>query len=84
MLGAMPKRASSPKDMNELAFDIVQRATGQRKPEPLPPPKNPAAVALGKLGGAKGGAARAANLSPKRRAEIAKKAAKARWKGHKA
>jgi hypothetical protein len=41
--------------------------------------KNPHAVALGKLGGAKGGAARAAALSPKKRSAIAKKAAKARW-----
>ena len=43
--------------------------------------KNPAAVALGRLGGAKGGAARAAALSPTKRRAIAKKAAKARWKG---
>lgn len=41
--------------------------------------KNPAAVALGKLGGAKGGKARAEALSPERRSAIAKKAAKARW-----
>lgn len=41
--------------------------------------KNPAAVALGKLGGSKGGKARAANLSPAKRRQIAKKAAKARW-----
>ena len=41
--------------------------------------KNPAAVALGKLGGAKGGAARAAALSPRKRKMIAKKAALARW-----
>jgi predicted lipoprotein with Yx(FWY)xxD motif len=41
--------------------------------------KNPAAVALGKLGGAKGGKARAAKLSKKKRSEIAKKAAAARW-----
>jgi hypothetical protein len=41
--------------------------------------KNPAAVALGKLGGAKGGAARAASLSPAKRKAIAKKAARARW-----
>jgi hypothetical protein len=41
--------------------------------------KNPAAVALGKLGGAKGGNARAAALSPRRRKQIAKVAAKARW-----
>ncbi|MGA2205313.1 MAG: hypothetical protein ABSG10_01145 [Terracidiphilus sp.] len=42
--------------------------------------KNPAAVALGKLGGAKGGAARAKSLSKAKRKAIAKKAAKARWK----
>ena len=41
--------------------------------------KNPHAVALGKLGGSKGGKARAANLTPERRKEIAKKAAKKRW-----
>ena len=41
--------------------------------------KNPAAVALGKLGGAKGGKARAANLSPDQRREIARNAARARW-----
>jgi len=45
-----------------------------------PKEKNPAAVALGKLGGAKGGKARAAKLSKKKRVAIAKKAAKARWK----
>jgi len=42
--------------------------------------KNPAAVALGKLGGAKGGKARARALSPERRIEIARKAAETRWK----
>lgn len=42
--------------------------------------KNPAAVALGRLGGLKGGAARARSLSAKKRSEIAKKAARARWK----
>ncbi len=41
--------------------------------------KNPAAVALGKLGGKKGGKARAEKLTPERRKEIAKKAAEARW-----
>lgn len=43
------------------------------------PEKNPAAVALGRLGGLKGGKARADKLSPKKRSEIAKKAAEARW-----
>ena len=46
------------------------------KPEPT---KNPNAVALGRLGGLKGGAARAAALSPKKRSQMAAKAAKARW-----
>ncbi len=41
--------------------------------------KNPAAVALGKLGGSKGGKARAAKMTPKERSESARKAAKARW-----
>lgn len=48
-------------------------------PAPMVVGKNPAAVALGKLGGAKGGKARAAALSPKKRSAIAKKAARARW-----
>ncbi|MBI1808160.1 MAG: hypothetical protein HYR76_14065 [Ignavibacteria bacterium] len=72
-----PKR---PRDTNQLAKSIVELATGQAK-EPTPPAstKNPAAVALGRLGGLKGGKARAKALSPKRRSEIAKKAAKKRW-----
>lgn len=44
-----------------------------------PPEKNQAAVALGRLGGLKGGKARAAKLTPEQRSEIARKAAKARW-----
>ena len=70
----MPKRSSS--DLNQTAFNIVQQSTGQA----APPAKNPAAVALGRLGGLKGGKARAASLSAKQRSEIAKKAAKSRWK----
>jgi hypothetical protein len=55
--------------------------TIQEKTDAIAPSgKNPAAVALGKLGGAKGGAARAAALSPKKRSMIARKAAQARWK----
>ena len=71
----MPKRSSkkSPQDVNVLAADIVAEATGDEK--------NPAAVALGRLGGLKGGKARAKKLSKKRRSEIAKKAAQARWAG---
>jgi hypothetical protein len=63
---------------------VVEQAIGEKlSGEPLDDPnagKNPAAVALGKLGGAKGGAARAAALSPAKRRAIAKKAAAARWK----
>ncbi len=53
-------------------------ATGLAPPEPVST-KNPAAVALGLLGGAKGGKARAANMTKKQRTEAAKKAARARW-----
>ena len=51
-----------------------------KKKQSLPKPKNPAAVALGRLGGLKGGKARARKLSAKRRREIAVKAVKTRWK----
>jgi hypothetical protein len=54
-------------------------STGNLPPDPPAPEKNPAAVALGKLGGAKGGPARAAALSPAKRKAIAKKAAAKRW-----
>ena len=76
---AQPRRRPEP-DVNQLAYATVLRATGQAPPSPRPEPeKNPAAVALGKLGGAKGGKARAAALSPKKRTAIARKAARARW-----
>lgn len=74
----MVKRSSrkkTPKDSNELAAFIVEQATGEA---PLGG-KNPAAVALGHLGGKKGGPARAKKLTPAQRSEIAKKAAEARW-----
>jgi hypothetical protein len=77
----MPKRSSkAKKDVNRLAKAILEAATGE--PEELTPrgTKNPAAVALGRLGGLKGGKARADSLTPAKRAQIAKKAAKARWK----
>jgi len=72
----MHKRSSNPKDVNQLAASIVQDAT--QEPASIPQ-KNPAAVALGRLGGLKGGKARAAKLSARKRKEIAKKAARMRW-----
>ena len=67
-----------PTDVNELAKAIVDLSTGQVEPEEVPE-KNRHAVALGLKGGSKGGNARAASLSPRRRRQIAKKAANARW-----
>lgn len=81
----MPRRSSKSTDHDfaTVARRVVEQAIGETLiGEPLPDPnagKNPAAVALGKLGGAKGGRARADKLSPSRRKLIAKKAAKARW-----
>lgn len=78
MVHYMLKRSRMPRDPNQLAKMIVDMATGQAPPEPEST-KNPAAVALGKLGGARGGKARAKALSPAKRKEIAKKAAAKRW-----
>ena len=76
----MPTRSSKPhRDANQAAKHILDQLTGDTPKEEPPPVKNEAAVALGRLGGKKGGAARAAKLSPKRRKEIAKHAAQARW-----
>ena len=85
----MPSRSSKPKregtahDFTTIARRVVEQAIGEKLDgSPLPDKdegKNPAAVALGRLGGAKGGKARAASLSPAKRKQIAKKAAAARW-----
>jgi hypothetical protein len=85
----MPKRSrKEPSDYNANAARIVAIATGQeplngrkpvKPPKPEEPKKNPAAVALGRLGGKKGGPARAASLTAKERSAIALKAARARW-----
>jgi hypothetical protein len=79
----MPDRSSKPKrprDANQLAKLVVDIATGAIKDAPVADGKNPAAVALGRLGGSKGGKARAAKLSAAQRKSIAKRAAKARWR----
>jgi hypothetical protein len=74
----MPTRSST-LDLNQLAKTIVDEATGERPKTEPPSAKNEAAVALGKLGGKKGGAARAEKLTPEQRSEIARKAALKRW-----
>jgi hypothetical protein len=73
----MPKRSS--RDINETAFATLQQVIGQVPKTPPAKEKNPAAVALGRLGGIKGGNARAAKLTRDQRRTIAIKAAKARW-----
>ena len=81
MLERSKKRCHGP---NQLAYQIILESTGQAPKydptdKPTDPAKNPHAVALGRLGGLKGGDARAAALSPRKRSAIAAKAAKARW-----
>ena len=75
----MPKRPRRPRDPNELAFQVFREAIGDAPPPEAERTKNPAAVALGKLGGAKGGRARAASMTAEERAESARKAAVVRW-----
>lgn len=72
------KKPKRPRDLSLLAKKIVDLAT-EGEPAEEPSEKNPHAVALGKLGGKKGGPARAKNLSAEERKEAARKAAKARW-----
>jgi hypothetical protein len=71
-----------PRDLNALAASIVRDSTDEDKDEREQHPddgKDPAAVALGRKGGLKGGKARAAKLTPEQRSEIARKAVEARW-----
>lgn len=75
----MSKTPKRPRDPNQLAKMIVDVATGEIEDNNPDAGKDPAAVALGRKGGLKGGKARAESLTPEKRQEIAKKAAKARW-----
>jgi len=77
----MTDKKSKRKDINELAFSIVDQVTNEdhTTESSEEPTKNPHAVALGHLGGLKGGKARAKKLSKKKRSDIARKAAQARW-----
>lgn len=85
MLRVMPRRSSMDRDFATIARRVVEHAVGEHldgspledEPEPV---KNPHAVALGRLGGQKGGRARADKLSKTERRKIATLAAKARWR----
>lgn len=78
------KPSSQKRDFMQVARGIVEVAIGEQMdgnplPEPPKDERNPHAVALGSMGGKKGGKARAKALSPSKRRSIAKKAAKSRW-----
>ena len=76
----MRKRSRMPRDPSKLAKAIIDMATGQTPAEPDPDEgKDPAAVALGRKGGLKGGKARAAKMTKAQRSAAARKAARARW-----
>ncbi len=77
----MAQKKKLPKDTNKRAKSVVDLATGENE-KTTQSGKNAAAVELGRKGGLKGGHARAKALSAKRRSEIAKKAAAARWGTH--
>ena len=74
------KRGQGPKDFSVLAWETIQKATGQMPKPEAPAAKDPKAVTMGRLGGLKGGRSRAEKLTPEYRKAIAKKAAEARWK----
>jgi hypothetical protein len=80
----MPKRSSrgkqGPEDVNEIAFRVAKEAMGDASAKSTRT-KNPAAVVLGRLGGLKGGRARAEKLPPAERSRIASLAARKRWEG---
>lgn len=78
------KRSAPKRDFMEVARSVVEHAIGEQMdgnplPEPEPDTRNPHAVALGSMGGRKGGRSRAKKLSAAKRKAIAKKGATARW-----
>lgn len=79
----MPDRSRKrPRDVNEIGRQIVDEATGEAPKFDPDQGKDPAAVALGRKGGLKGGKARAAKMTAEERSASAKKAAEARWAGN--
>jgi len=76
----MPRKHQGPEDFAQNAFRVFQEAIGETPKEESPvPTKNMHASALGRLGGLKGGKARADNMTPEERSEAARKAVQARW-----
>lgn len=75
----MTKKTNPRKDFTQVAFDIVQKATGETEPEKPIDEKKKATIESKRLGGVKGGKARAEKLSSEEKSDIAKKAAKSRW-----
>lgn len=74
------KRTNPRKDFTQVAFSVVQKATGEAPQEPEIDAKKKAAIESGRKGGVKGGAERAKKLTAGERSEIARVAAQARWK----
>jgi hypothetical protein len=74
------KRPRDPAQLAKLMIDIASGEVEDREPDVIDPSKDQAAVSLGRRGGMKGGRARADKLSPEQRSNIAKQAAKARWR----
>ncbi len=72
------RKKNEPVDTNELAFDIVQDLTSE-EPREVPQEKNSAAIEHGRLGGLKGGKARARGVPAEKRSQIARKAVQTRW-----
>jgi len=80
IFAGMKTHPPRPRDMNQLAKRIVDLSVGEATEEPpADREKNPHAVALGRLGGQRGGKARAERLSSAKRSEIARVAARSRW-----
>jgi len=74
------KRGQGPKGFETIAYEVFQKAIGEIPKEPSPDPnKDPKAVTLGRMGGLKGGNARANKLTSEQRRSIATKAAETRW-----